>query len=166
MTEILDELLEKRLRQAGCRRSTRRGLLTWVGRTLVAAAGLALVPVLPLNRRSVVRAQGITCGDNLCGQCGHQCSPSCSCGSGGTGGCPSCLKIGSFSWTACCFSAEFCENRYMGYWDCCSDVAGSETCSGTWCNDNCNQSQWCLNPNGGGSLGAYRCTIPVDYGPC
>src|SRR5687768_3090076 len=80
-------------------RMSRRGVIARVGKFVLAAMGISLMPNLPWDR-SFTAAAKIGCGDwKLCGICGNLCT-SC-CGGGGLFNCPSCTTKGHF-WAKCC----------------------------------------------------------------
>lgn len=168
----LDGQLAAYLTELGQRGSSRRGALIRVGRFMLGLAGLSLVPVLPIDRRTTVSAQG-GCGTwELCGQCGNLCNMACSCGSGGTGGCPSCLKRGTLSWNGCCHDPNDCMRGWrFEYFDCCSSAENASTCKGTACLQGCGPGgmesfpSWCKDANNV-SLGTYQCTLTFQGGQC
>lgn len=160
----IESFIARYLSDSSQRVSSRRGLFTWIGRNALRLSGLTLIPLLPIDRRSVALAQS-TCSDwRLCGQCGNICAACCG-GSGGGASCPSCLAKGQFGWTKCCYP-DACSTPGTGtmyaYWDCCGSTSA---CHGTACTANCPQTAWCLDSSGA-SLGTYQCTIAIPGGSC
>lgn len=144
---------------------SRRGLLARAGRFMLRLSGLALLPLLPFDRR----ANGQTlCSWRECGMCGNYCGSSATCCNGNTGGgrlCPSCLTTFG-SWTGCCTDGSGC-NHLMTYTDC-GSTSGTQAL-------NCSHGLQCLggcarpgDPSsavfyGGGAY--YSCTFVTDGGP-
>lgn len=94
---------------------SRRGLLASAGRFMLRLSGLALLPLLPFDRRA--NAQ-LGCSWRECGMCGNYCSGSPNCCNGNNGGttsCPSCMTTYG-SWTGCC--NDGCANHLITYTDC------------------------------------------------
>jgi hypothetical protein len=131
-------------------RLSRSSLFQCVGKTLLRAAGITLLPFLPTSR--VERASAMPpppdCSLLLCGLCGVIC---------GSSSCPTGTTKGSSYWTGCC-SASGAPHTYhtFQYWDCCGPQTGScSTC--TQCIFGCPQPQWCNSGN-------YYCSLAVRTG--
>jgi hypothetical protein len=131
------------------KKSSRRGVLSKIGRILLRIAGVVVLPLLPVNRIvSNLQAQG-TCGEWLyCGMCGTQCG---CCGGGWTAcptGCP-----GSGMWSCCCYDGD--KGYIINYIDCCEQGTACASCNGCpACANNCTGQEWC-----GQGRYTYRCTI-------
>src|SRR4029077_12262438 len=108
-----------------------------VGKTLLRAAGITLLPFLPTNRverASAMPPPPIDCTFLLCGLCGCLCPGS---------GCPTGTTRGSSYWTGCC-SASNVPHTYhtIQYWDCCGPQTGTcSTCG--YCDLGCPEVAWC-----------------------
>lgn len=136
------------------------GVLARVGKLALGALGVALLPNLPLDRTSVVEAQGGCYDWRLCGIYGNLCANCC----GGTASiftCPSCTTRGYSSWTSCCpTDGSACVGKMISYWDCCGGLdIEALSCKGQRCENNIVQPAWC-------SGGAYRCTVIVIGADC
>ena len=157
-----DDLAAKALGEFS-QRLSRRGLLAKVGKYLIGAAGLAVIPTLPVDRMSTARAVD-PCSDwMLCGICGYVCNPTksgCCNGQRNSSGCPSCLTRGSYAWSKCCTDVNdiACGGFLISYYDCCG--AGGSNCRGATCLNNCEQPAWCSNGL------AYGCTVAVVGASC
>lgn len=142
-------------------RISRRGILARLGRTVLGAMGVSLITQLPLDRTSIVQADGSTtaCGDwRLCGMCGHFCTRASSCcGGAGNGGdifvCPACTSYHAW-WAKCCTDPSTCTSRTIRYSDCCGGTDSEASgCTGGTCFAHCPSGFWC---NGDAT---YRCTV-------
>lgn len=155
-----DKWIAERLSSWG-QRSSRRGLLARLGRRAMQLCGIALLPVLPLDRSF---GQSSRCDWwQLCGIDGNLCSTTCCNESGGTWSCPDCTTRGSF-WTKCCqedISPPY-YSEVQQYYDCCGTTGGYTDEQAALCKDDLCEN----DPSEGGiawcsGLGAYRCTIVV-----
>ena len=156
-------------------RISRSGILTLVGKTLLRLSGLALIPLLPLDRRSTVYATG-SCSWETCGMCGTMCQTSSACcsNSGGFSSCPNCSGMTkNGGWSLCCYNTALgechCDAGLMfTYYDCCGTGTIVNTCkSSVVCQDhptgNCSgQGEIAYCPSGK----SYSCTIVVTGGAC
>ena len=160
---------------AQSQRLSRRGVLTLVGKTLLRLSGLALIPLLPLDRRSTVYAAS-SCSWETCGMCGNFCNTSTACcnNSGGFSTCPNCSGMTKGGgWSLCCYNTALgechCnEGYYFTYYDCCATgsivtTCRSSTSCGTHPTGNCTGYGGGVYCTGGRT---YSCTIVVMGGTC
>lgn len=143
-------------------RTSRRGLLARVGTLALKAAGLSLLPMLPVDRAF---AQFTCAGDwQTCGMHGFFCKACCG-GAASYASCPACTNTGSY-WVGCCHAPNSCgAGTTIRYFDCCGTKTGytdtqARACQGDEC-----------PPGGGagtaaycGGAGTFRCTIVVNTG--
>src|SRR5947209_2536227 len=101
---------------------SRRGFLAGAGRLILRFSGLALLPLLPLDRRA--NAYTDPCGWQQCGMCGSLCKACC--GHGATSGpsCPSCLTTYG-TWSGCCTDPSCNARHLVTYTDCGSTTAST-----------------------------------------
>lgn len=168
----LDEQVASYLKTQS-QRISRRGMLATVGKTLLRLSGLALIPLLPLDRRFTVSAAS-SCSWETCGMCGAFCNTSSNCcnSSGGFSTCPNCLTRGG-GWTLCCYDTAlgecYCnQGYYFTYYDCCGTGSAVSNCqSKTWCQDHPTGN--CSGYGGGDyctSGKTYSCTIVQSGAEC
>lgn len=151
--------------------TSRRGLLAWLGKALIAAAGVTVVKVLPVDRTvDTVEASNHDCSSWL--YCNCNCPRLCSCCVGGN----NCMcpygTLPSGSWFGCCRNPSG-QLRLLEYADCCRSLT-SVQCQNPNCSCtnppgnqrcppgfNCNRlANWC---SGGRP---YYCTTVCDRGAC
>ncbi len=143
--------------------SSRRSVLTRIGRGVLRLVGISLLPVLPIDR---IVPPSLAADPNceiseLCGIYGRLCwGDSCpNCG-GGNARCPSCTSIGSF-WVYCCpFGSGQTQYKYS---DCCTNDVN--------CYNNCKTCKQCLNNSKRPDAWCdgytyYACTIWTTNGLC
>jgi hypothetical protein len=164
------DLVTAKLFSAFSRSTSRRGLLVSGGKLFLKALGIAMVPLLPLDRAFAQGSPNQNCkGDwQYCGIHGNFCKACCGGGPYATG-CPPCTNNGSW-WTACC-CCPGCSGGYIIYYqDCCGLAqntkgvtytdAQAAACKGTECRNSLDIGYWC------GGQGKYRCTIVTQHAPC
>ena len=133
--------------------SSRRSLLVKIGRGVLKAVGISMLPLLPIGRIvTPAQAQGSVCTTwFLCGIYGRVCNCS-SCG-GTLLVCPSCASQDSGYWQACCEDGHG-STWPVNYYDCCT--------TDSTCVSNCAQCTFCTNggeePPWCGGL-QYACTV-------
>lgn len=162
MQNKFDQLVRKLIARI-TQRSSRRGLLSSVGKSLLTLLGFTIVSVQPFDRlMPEASAQTCTCDvdvdPTICGMWGHPC---CDCG-GNNSECPPDLSEGS-GWTFCCSGTSYT------YIDCCYIIPGQgpPTCGTLFCRNNPNQQPtWCPTDAPAGKFYRYGCTIIVSGGPC
>lgn len=134
-------------------RTSRRGMLAWVGRGVLAATGAAIVSALPANRLIQVAEASHSCSwYELCGLYGRICD---CCNGGGLGSCPSGSTAATSWWQKCCKDPlDNTWQRYR-YVDCCGGSANCSSCR--WCENIVQQPAWCSG---------YKCTKIVWAGEC
>jgi len=145
------ELLVARATRALAQRTTRKRFLARAGRFVLKAVGVAVLPILPVDRivENAMAANGSAW--YLCGMYGRACDCA-NCG-GSLTSCPSGCAQGS-SWVACCTDLQG-YGRSISYFDCCetgSNCTACNSCNGCY-NNPIAQPVWC----GSASL-IYRCT--------
>lgn len=156
-------LLAKKLAE----RISRKGFLAQTGTMALKVAGVALLPLLPIDR-IVKDAEGSCstgvepgCGDwQLCGICGKICCSASGCTNGSKYRCPTCTSREGM-WCVCCDAPD--GNSYeIKYYDCC-ETQGQSNCSGcSSCSQCCpthSTKAWCNGKQ-------YRCTIVVQGVQC
>lgn len=155
-----------RLMEGFGQRVSRRGVLARVGKLILSALGLSIVPHLPIDRSFTVEAQGDDCCLwQLCGINGYLCNTCCG-NSGSLSNCPSCtgMVTGNNSWTKCCIDPSVCGSGLLVYYtDCCTpNQADSINCKGAHCPHNpAAPNAWC-----GGTGMFYACTFVQVFGAC
>lgn len=151
------EAIERGLRSMSWRIS-RRSFAVKVGKAILTALGLSIVPVLPVDRQSYASSSDCyawyMCGIGAMRVC------SCACGVSGDGPCPGTTQQGG-SWFACCFSTYYNKSYGVTYKDCCGY---NSCCPDQNLNNACNckpydRPNWC---NGAG--GNYICCTKVAIG--
>ena len=141
------------------RRSTRRDIISRIGRILLVITGVTLYPLLPVDRMVPKTEANGPCDDyTSCGMCGRSCYCT-GCSNDGTcpSGCPA-----SWRWLFCCWDAQMANYFQFAYWDCCETGSNCTGCNDTncpWCRKNCPQGIWCIN-----NTLIYRCTTIVKTG--
>lgn len=130
-------------------RTSRRSIISWVGRLIL---GGAVVPLLPWDRQEQTAEAAASCSSwHYCGLNGRPCA---SCSGGSDTQCPSGCTAGS-SWRYCCKACSTCCGCYVTYRDCCGCTPScSLSCS------NSSEPNWC------GSAGAYGCTLAIVGSVC
>ena len=133
------------------KRSTRRGVLSSMGRLLLRITGVLILPLLPVDRM-VPDAQAQS-GCSLWYQCG-MCGTLCTCCGGTLTQCPgSCPPSGG--WAICCHNTSG-QGLLVVYVDCCENGTACMACNGCQqCANNCTGAEWC----GDRGRYTYRCTI-------
>jgi hypothetical protein len=145
----------------------RRSMLMKLGKILLRASGLTLIPLLPVDRRFQASAQTGCDPVKTCGMCGYLCSTTCCNQSGGFSKCPTCTGMvkSPTSWQGCCCSSPPCcgLGTIYSYTDCCTpNHNDSVLCrTSTHCTAACypNFPNYC-------SSGYYSCTIVTAGGSC
>jgi hypothetical protein len=142
---------------------SRRGVLAKVGNLLLRTVGIAIVPVLPLNR--VVEAQGFVAGCSdwrMCGIVGWFCQNCCG-DVGSYWNCPSCTQWSPTAWRACCYNPSACpDHRWIYYFDCCTpNRPDAIACQGSSCHGNPDAPSYCTP-----SQGYYSCTVIAEGDFC
>jgi len=134
-------------------KASRRSVLGWTGKALLAmVGGVLLVPTLPADRRVPKTEASSDC--NYWQYCYMHGVPCSQCGATDTT-CPSGCTAQSY-WTHCCWNPSDGCYYNVDYVDCCGC---SPSCDNTWCT-NSNQGSWC---SGGGG---YGCTQAVVHSKC
>jgi hypothetical protein len=111
----VDERIATYLGRQG-QKLSRRGLLAGAGRLILRLSGLALLPLLPLDRRA--NAYTDPCGWQQCGMCGSLCKACCGNTKPTSGpSCPSCLTTYG-SWSGCCTDPSCGAKHVVTYTDC------------------------------------------------
>jgi hypothetical protein len=138
---------------------SRRGFLSTVGKAVMALVGVALVPLLPVDREVQV-AEAAFSNCNSWYMCGAFADRICSCACGGLicQTCPSGTNLGS-SWTSCCYDAGCACGHLVSYKDCCYSGSMPACCDDSGCE--CYRGQpanWC------GTAGTLCCTmVCINY---
>lgn len=141
---------------------SRRSMLMKVGRIVLRLSGLALIPLLPVDRRFAVSAQS-GCSWQTCGMCGALCNTCCN-SSGGYSQCPTCTgMVKAADWGLCCYNSGSCTGTFFTYSDCCSSSSSASSCQGTLCQTACYPGfpAYC-----DGQHPYYGCTIVTPGGSC
>lgn len=151
--ECIDEQAT-RLTRHFAERTSRRGVLAWVGRWGLAVLGVTTFEILPIGPADVVEAAS-ECNDRINR---GMCSWPCDCRGGGQTSCPSgsnpAQGAGSF-WTACCQTGG--SIYLIQYQDCCYYEPSGNCCQNccpkcaSKCANGPSQPNWC------GSFGGYNC---------
>lgn len=128
----------------------RRGFLTTLGKLVLIATGVQVVPLLPVDRTTPTVSANHDC--NTWYYCNSNAPRLCSCCVGGSDcTCPYGTNVGSY-WWGCCNNGS--GTRYwVAMYDCCYTDISQVQCS----NPNCR----CVNssePNWCGGAGTYYCT--------
>lgn len=136
--------------------SSRRGFLSRLGRLILVMLGVAMVPLLPVDRVIPI-VEAADCNDwHLCGIYGRPCD----CCGGSVTSCPNGIFEGDSWWTSCC-------NHFtINYIDCCrkkGDPAPNCTCG--FCYNNSQQPAWCPNDDPLKTF-LYTCTIYEVLNAC
>lgn len=160
-------------------RTTRRGLLAKFAKVTIGAAGVSLVPMLPISR-SVASAQEKTDAPidftgtdptscnywRYCNMSGRMCAD---CDGGGAITCPPGTKLGVEYWVGCCEDPETGNTYLIANYDCC----GKSGCGGS-CGEPFAQSTgadfepgsrdyhvlWCMSDESQ----SYTCTVTPVIG--
>jgi amicyanin-dependent methylamine dehydrogenase small subunit len=164
---LFDDLVQRGTRLLADRTS-RRGMLGRVGRTL--AGAVAAYPVLPVDR--VARfAQAATGTDRMECDYWRYCAFDgflCSCCGGSLSACPPGTDVSVVTWIGTCNNPGDGKNYLIQYSDCC----GKSTCGRCACNLNegerpayrmnvHNDINWCM-ANSGSQM--YHCTLAAVVG--
>jgi hypothetical protein len=142
---------------------SRRGLLVSTGKLILRLSGLALLPLLPIDRRAYAQ---FACDWTTCNMCGNFCNSGQDCcfggGSGGLDDCPSCMTTFQ-AWSGCCFP-DACapSGTIFSYIDCGTGSASQAAAcqSPTRCTTGCPQAFW------HNASAVYSCTIISIIGTC
>lgn len=146
-------------------RMSRRGLVSALGRLMLRAAGVALVPVLlPVDR---AYAQFSCSGDwQTCGMHGFFCKACCG-HSARYASCPACTTTRA-AWSKCCWDEGNCRSTWIMYVDCAWPAGGKP---GFTINDAANcQGDECPPGGGTGSVAyiqsddLFICTVIQNLG--
>jgi len=149
----VDELVE-RITKGIYQVSSRRGLLSKVGKLAMIATGIQVLQFLPVDRTTPeVAADAHFC--NAWYNCGLQASRQCECCfyPSQLCACPGGTNPGYY-WLACCCTQPGCTyGNLIAYWDCCYS-SGTPSCLNPSCSCHRGPSQpvWC------GGAGSYYCT--------
>ena len=134
-------------------RTPRRTVLSKLSSLFLAALGVAVLPELPVDRRSTVEASTTCsawqlCGlfGNICDYCGGTTLPP---GVGTCGTCPNGIPMGSDFWTMTCNGCLF------EYRDCCGTTRGG---CGPFCARGGREPAWCA----GHQNHFYRCSVVCE----
>jgi hypothetical protein len=156
-----DERVASYLESVG-QKVSRRGLLAKAGRIILRISGIAVIPLLPLDRRFTASASP-SCSWKTCGMCGAFCAACCGSPGGYYPHCPSCLNYGG-GWGCCCYDTSLgscnCVNghRFL-YVDCCAP----NTTQGIAQAKACKSSVWCQTPPTGDCGGEGGCYAGGNY---
>ncbi|MGH6632411.1 methylamine dehydrogenase light chain [Sphingopyxis sp.] len=176
MSEI--DGLAERLSRSIARRSSRRGLLRFIGAALT---GAAAIPLLPVSRAAEPAPGGGAMPPQASGnpqdpgdqtQCDYwrYCAIDgflCSCCGGGPNSCPPGTEMSPITWIGTCQNPADGRSYIISYNDCC----GKSSCGRCLCNRNeadrpmvrpqsNNDINWCL----GTSSSVYNCSTAVILG--
>jgi methylamine dehydrogenase light chain len=164
---LLDQTVEKATRKLA-RLSSRRGVLSVLGKLMV---GAAVMPLLPIDRtygqtgtNPQQTADASKCDYwKYCAMDGQLCS--CCGGSGSE--CPPGTEVSKVSWVGTCLNAHDGKNYLVSYSDCC----GRSSCGQCYCSANVherpgyemavhNDVNWCM----ANSQASYHCTVSIIVG--
>jgi methylamine dehydrogenase light chain len=162
---LMDALVEQITRTVAMRTS-RRGILGLLGKLIL---GAALLPLLPVERISA-RANGADEGDPLSCDYWRYCGfdgALCGCCGGSTTECPPGTMMSPTSWVGTCKHPVDGKDYMIGYRDCC----GKDECGKCFCQNNKgdmplyrtqldNGVTWCF----GTSSFVVNCTTAVNLG--
>ena len=161
-----DELTARYFDRWG-QRLSRRGVIARVSKAVLKIAGIALVPVLPVDR---AYAQFGCAGDwRLCGMKGFFCNSCCG-RPASFSACPPCAGMATgFFWDKCCKNPSTCTCTMFRYIDCCSNrgfcTGGTSDpscqCTGAMCGNAAGAIAYCPSTHR-----YFRCTIVQQVGAC
>lgn len=117
-------------------RTTRRGLLSRFGRLVIGAAGISLVPMLPLSRAAAQEQEGDTIDYTgtdptscnywrYCNMSGRMCAD---CDGGGATTCPPGTVLGVEYWVGCCEDPATGNTYLIANYDCCGKTGCGGSC--------------------------------------
>ena len=162
---LLDETVEKATRKLA-RLTSRRGVLSSLGKLVI---GGAVLPLLPIDRSygktdSHQTTDATRCDYwKYCAMDGQLCS---CCGGTGTQ-CPPGTEVSTVSWVGTCLNSRDGKNYLVSYSDCC----GRSSCGQCFCSANVrerpgyemsihNDVNWCM----ANKQSSYHCTVSVIVG--
>jgi methylamine dehydrogenase light chain len=159
-----DKTAEKASRTLA-RLTSRRGVLSTLGKLIVGGAFLPLLPIDRTYGRTDPHQTDATKCDywKYCAMDGQLCS---CCGGTGTQ-CPPGTEASKVSWVGTCHNAQDSKNYLVSYMDCC----GRSSCGQCYCSANVgerpgyemavhNDVNWCM----ANSQASYHCTVSVIVG--
>jgi len=172
-----DRFVEQRARTLA-RAAGRRSFLSRAGRVLLAAAGLAAVPILPVARATEGRPRVPAPPEDIDGPEGdpksceywRHCAIdgfACSCCGGSASACPPGSEMSPVTWVGTCRNPADGKDYLISYNDCC----GKGFCGRCQCNRNegerpdyhwvrANDINWCA----GAKAQTYHCSVAVVIG--